>query len=96
MLLTSILLAESATKLKACPVHHLSAVHAMYGEQDRIQTNEEHADGQDFVRAKVKQLTWLYEKYAAAGSSWNYIAVDGMYVWMYIYVGTSAVSTLFF
>jgi hypothetical protein len=76
MLLTAILLAESATKLKACPVHHLSVVHAMYGEQDRVKTSEDSADGQDFVRSKVKQLTWLYSTYAAAGSSWNYIAVD--------------------
>ena len=59
VLLTAILLAESATKLKECGVHHLSVVHALYGEQDRIKTRDDSADGKDFVRAKVKQLTWL-------------------------------------
>mmetsp|Transcript_16552 Transcript_16552/g.32311 ORF Transcript_16552/g.32311 Transcript_16552/m.32311 type:complete len:443 (+) Transcript_16552:8-1336(+) len=74
-LLTAILTAESAAMLRACPVHHLTVIHAMYGEQDRIKPQAECKSGQDFVRMKVKQISWLYNKFAPE-SSWNYIAVD--------------------
>jgi len=76
MFLTAILAADSALKLKECPKHHHTIIHAMYGEQDRIKSKAESEDGQDFVRVKVASMNWLYGKYAADGSTWNYISVD--------------------
>jgi len=76
LFLTAILAAESALKLKKCPKHHHTIIHAMYGEQDRMKAFEPGSDGQDFVRVKVESMNWLYGKYAAKGSTWNYVAVD--------------------
>jgi len=76
MFLSAVLMADSALKLRACSPHHLTIIHAMYNEQDRMKAKAECADGQDFIRVKVAQMSWLYDKYAPAGSSWNYIAVD--------------------
>jgi len=45
-------------------------------EHERIKSKAELEEGQDFVRVKVGSMKWLYGKYAAPGSSWNYIAVD--------------------
>lgn len=76
LFITAIQAAESALKLKQCPVHHHTIVHAMYNEGDRMKSKAELETGQDFVRVKVASMKWLYEKYAAPGSSWSYIAVD--------------------
>jgi len=76
MFITAIQAAESALKLRQCPPHHHTIIHAMYGEHERIKSKAELDEGQDFVRVKVASMKWLYGKYAAPGSSWNYIAVD--------------------
>lgn len=76
MFITAIQAAESALKLRQCPPHHHTIIHAMYNEHERIKSKAELAEGQDFVRVKVGSMNWLYGKYAAQGSSWNYIAVD--------------------
>merc|ERR1719222_1565165 len=76
LLLSAILAAESAQKLKSCPPHHFTVLHAMYGEQERIKPFADGSDGQDFVNTKCMQMNWLYGKHAPEGCSWNYIAVD--------------------
>jgi hypothetical protein len=76
MFITAIQAAESALKLRQCPPHHHTIIHAMYNEHERIKSKAELEEGQDFVRVKVGSMRWLYGKYAAPGSSWNYIAVD--------------------
>ena len=57
----------------AGPVH-LSVVWAMYGETGRMVPRAEHPHGEDFVRAKVRQLDWLTD--GLPGVTWNIIAVD--------------------
>ena len=52
---------------------HLSVVWAMYGETGRMVTREEHPHGEDFVRAKVRQLDWLTE---GTHVTWSIVAVD--------------------
>ncbi len=53
---------------------HLSVVWAMYGETGRMANRREHPHGEDFVRAKVRQLDWL-----TAGLddvTWDIVACD--------------------
>ena len=57
----------------AGPVH-LTVVWAMYGETGRMVPRAEHPHGEDFVRAKVRQLGWLTD--GLPGVTWNIIAVD--------------------
>jgi hypothetical protein len=57
----------------AGPVH-LTVVWAMYGETGRIVPRAEHPHGEDFVRAKVRQLDWLAA--GLPGVTWSIIAVD--------------------
>jgi hypothetical protein len=57
----------------AGPVH-LTVVWAMYGETGRMVPRAEHPHGEDFVRAKVRQLDWLTA--GLPGVTWNIIAVD--------------------
>jgi hypothetical protein len=57
----------------AGPVH-LTVVWAMYGETGRIVPRAEHPHGEDFVRAKVRQLDWLAG--GLPGVTWSIIAVD--------------------
>ena len=57
----------------AGPVH-LTVVWAMYGETGRMVPRAEHAHGEDFVRAKVRQLDWLTG--GLPGVTWSIIAVD--------------------
>jgi len=53
---------------------HLSVVWAMYGETGRMVPRSVHPHGEDFVRAKVRQLDWLTGGLPAV--TWSIIAVD--------------------
>ena len=53
---------------------HLTVVWAMYGETRRIVPRTEDPLGEDFVRAKVRQLDWLTE--GRPGDTWSIIACD--------------------
>eukprot|EP00931_Biecheleriopsis_adriatica_P019973 TRINITY_DN1346_c0_g1_i2.p1 TRINITY_DN1346_c0_g1~~TRINITY_DN1346_c0_g1_i2.p1 ORF type:complete len:491 (-),score=139.78 TRINITY_DN1346_c0_g1_i2:34-1473(-) len=75
-LLCTAYLADSASKIAQCPPMHVTVVHALFKETKRIKTSKEHKSGQDFVRNKVAQMRWIFDKHAPAGSSWNYIGVD--------------------
>jgi hypothetical protein len=57
----------------ARPVH-LTVVWAMYGETGRMAPRAEHPHGEDFVRAKVRQLDWLTG--GLPGVTWSIIACD--------------------
>jgi hypothetical protein len=51
-----------------------SFVVAMYKEQNRIRTREEHPAGEDFLRRKVLQLEWLFD--GDPNRSWELVFVD--------------------
>ena len=53
---------------------HLTVVWAMYGETGRMVPRAEHPHGEDFVRAKVRQLDWLTA--GLPGVTWSIIACD--------------------
>ena len=53
---------------------HLTVVWAMYGETGRMVPRAEHPHGEDFVRAKVRQLDWLTG--GLPGMTWSIIACD--------------------
>jgi hypothetical protein len=53
---------------------HLSVVWAMYGETGRMVPRSVHPHGEDFVRAKVRQLDWLSAD--LPGVTWSIIACD--------------------
>jgi hypothetical protein len=53
---------------------HLTVVWAMYGETGRMVPRTEHPHGEDFVRAKVRQLDWLTR--GLPGVTWSIIACD--------------------
>ena len=53
---------------------HLTVVWAMYGETGRMVPRTEHPHGEDFVRAKVRQLDWLTG--GLPGVTWSIIACD--------------------
>jgi hypothetical protein len=53
---------------------HLSVVWAMYGETGRMVPRAAHPHGEDFVRAKVRQLDWLTG--GLPGVTWSIIACD--------------------
>jgi hypothetical protein len=57
----------------ARPVH-LTVVWAMYGETGRMVPRAVHPHGEDFVRAKVRQLDWLTA--GLPGVTWSIIACD--------------------
>ncbi len=57
----------------AGPVH-LTVVWAMYGETGRMVPRAAHPHGEDFVRAKVRQLDWLTS--GLPGITWSIIACD--------------------
>jgi hypothetical protein len=52
----------------------LTVVWAMYGETGRMVPRAEHPHGEDFVRAKVRQLDWLTS--GLPGVTWDIIACD--------------------
>jgi hypothetical protein len=53
---------------------HLTVVWAMYGETSRMVPRAAHPHGEDFVRAKVRQLDWLTG--GLPGVTWSIIACD--------------------
>jgi hypothetical protein len=53
---------------------HLTVVWAMYGETGRMVPRAAHPHGEDFVRAKVRQLDWLTG--GLPGVTWSIIACD--------------------
>ncbi|HEY0932930.1 MAG TPA: hypothetical protein VGD91_04220, partial [Trebonia sp.] len=53
---------------------HLTVVWAMYGETGRMVPRAAHPHGEDFVRAKVRQLDWLTD--GLPGVTWSIIACD--------------------
>jgi hypothetical protein len=53
---------------------HLTVVWAMYGETSRMVPRAQHPHGEDFVRAKVRQLDWLTG--GLSGVTWSIIACD--------------------
>jgi hypothetical protein len=53
---------------------HLSVVWAMYGETGRMVPRSANPHGEDFVRAKVRQLDWLTG--GLPGVTWSIIACD--------------------
>jgi hypothetical protein len=53
---------------------HLTVVWAMYGETGRMVPRAAHPHGEDFVRAKVRQLDWLTG--GLPGVTWSVIACD--------------------
>ena len=53
---------------------HLTVVWAMYGETGRMVPRAEHPHGEDFVRAKVRQLDWLTGGLPSV--TWSIIACD--------------------
>jgi hypothetical protein len=53
---------------------HLSVVWAMYGETGRMVPRALHPHGEDFVRAKIRQLDWLTG--GLPGVTWSIIACD--------------------
>jgi hypothetical protein len=53
---------------------HLTVVWAMYGETGRMVPRSVHPHGEDFVRAKVRQLDWLTS--GLPGVTWSIIACD--------------------
>jgi hypothetical protein len=52
----------------------LTVVWAMYGETGRMVPRAQHPHGEDFVRAKVRQLDWLTR--GLPGVTWDIIACD--------------------
>ncbi len=52
----------------------LTVVWAMYGETGRMVPRAQHPHGEDFVRAKVRQLDWLTQ--GLPGVTWDIIACD--------------------
>jgi hypothetical protein len=67
--------ARSRRRLRelAVPVH-LSVVWAMYGETGRMVPRSAHPHGEDFIRAKVRQLDWLTDDLPLV--TWSIIACD--------------------
>src|SRR5215831_7793647 len=67
--------ARSRKRLRelAGPIH-VTVVWAMYGETGRMVTRAVHPHGEDFVRAKVRQLDWLTG--GLPGVTWSIIACD--------------------
>jgi len=75
--ISAIALADSAKKMQASgKPFHLTIVHAMFGEKDRMASPKDNPDGQDFVRSKKQQIEWLLNNYAPQGTTWSYIACD--------------------
>ncbi len=69
-------LVQSRRRLEAAPgPAHLTVVWAMYGETGRMARRSEHDHGEDFVRAKVAQLDWLFDG-LDPDKTWSIIACD--------------------
>ncbi len=69
-------LVQSRRRLAAAPgPAHLTVVWAMYGETGRMARRSEHEHGEDFVRAKVAQLDWLFDG-LDPDKTWSIVACD--------------------
>lgn len=53
---------------------HVSLVVAVYKEHQRILTSDEHSNGEDFLREKLRQLRWLFD--GTPRHSWDLTVVD--------------------
>ncbi len=53
---------------------HLSLVVAVYKEHQRILRADEHRNGEDFLREKLRQLRWLFDE--TPRHSWDLTVVD--------------------
>ena len=53
---------------------HVSVVFAVYQEHNRIRTQKEHPDGENFLIRKIAQLGWLFDAYP--NFTWDLIIVD--------------------
>eukprot|EP01084_Bolivina_argentea_P251868 422601_1 len=54
----------------------LTVIVPMWGEHNRMQSKQVHKNGEDFIRRKVKQLTWLYKDIDCRLMDWDLIFVD--------------------
>ena len=52
----------------------VSVVFAVYGEQNRMLTAEEHPNGEDFLHRKIDQLQWLFDE--NPNVNWEMMVVD--------------------
>merc|ERR1719240_1105858 len=71
--------AISKKLFETMPPIHCTVVFALYKENNRILPKgdvegESHKNGEDFVRCKHKQMSWLYEN--KKDSSWSLLGVD--------------------
>jgi hypothetical protein len=48
----------------------------LWGEHHRMQSKSVHQNGEDFVRRKVKQLEWLFDRVPEGAMDWNLMFVD--------------------
>eukprot|EP00931_Biecheleriopsis_adriatica_P084216 TRINITY_DN5796_c0_g1_i1.p1 TRINITY_DN5796_c0_g1~~TRINITY_DN5796_c0_g1_i1.p1 ORF type:complete len:529 (-),score=116.76 TRINITY_DN5796_c0_g1_i1:164-1750(-) len=74
VLISAIGAAESKMMLRKTGPHHMQCIFAMYGEQNRIRSKDEHENGQNLLVNKVKQLEWLFT--GEEGKTWEIVAVD--------------------
>ena len=54
----------------------VSVVFAMYGEGSRILQRHQDPHGEDFLRRKVEQLTWLFDRIDSSSAVWHLFAID--------------------
>lgn len=73
-LIVALKCAESKKALQECGPVHVSVVFAMYNEHNRMQKKADHDHGQDFVNAKVAQLSWLFS--GASRQTWSMVGCD--------------------
>merc|ERR1712232_1197318 len=71
--------AISRKLFETMPAIHCTVVFALYKENNRILPKgdvqgESHKNGEDFIRRKHKQMSWLYEN--KKDSSWSLLGVD--------------------
>jgi hypothetical protein len=72
-LASKLALSKMSLKSLSGPIFN-SFVVAMYKENNRIRTSEEHPAGEDFLRRKVSQLKWLFE--GEINQKWELVFVD--------------------
>ena len=53
---------------------HVSIMFAMYKENNRIKTKNEHDHGENFLIRKIEQLNWLFSDFP--NISWNLYLID--------------------
>jgi len=74
VLISAVEAANSKMMLRKTEPHHMTCIFAMYGEQNRIRSKDEHENGQNLLLNKVKQLEWLFA--GESGKTWEILAVD--------------------